>query len=151
MRMTRRFFWLLFLLTILTSLCGCRMKSNYNYMHSKSDISKISIVIIGFDDDSCLQVNEVIAVVDNREAFLIDFEKIPCYVWLSDPIGISLEQEGTMVLKFDYSNGDYEFITYKGMAEYSVEKGIRNYTGYRIFDEDSFEKLLITYSGTIQK
>lgn len=123
-------------------LFSCRNKDSYDFLHDTSEIESIAIVNISVKNDGSITEKEQ-TVISDIDSFLDDFLAIDCFVWLSDPIGIS--ETCKFAIKIIYQNGEYELIDWNGQAEYTANKGFRNYVGYRTFDEQQFRKLIDNY------
>ena len=77
--------------------------------------------------------------IENVNTFLEAFREVDCYTYLGDPVGIT---ENCKVFMIQYHSGAYELINWSGQAEYTLDRGFRNYVGYSIFDEDAFSALI---------
>ena len=125
-------------LFVLLNFVSCRVKTNYDFMHSKDSVVSVEIVLITINEVDGLQ-QKVQTIVEEPELFLNEFSQVKCYVWFSDPIGV---KNNVLAVKIIYDNGDYELIQWNGQAKYERERGLRNYTGFRVFDENEFNALL---------
>lgn len=130
-----------FLLIPLLFLNSCRHKEIYPLMQSESEIASIALVSIVIDENNTLRETELKKISDIK-VFMRDFRNVDCYTWFGEPIGIT---EACDVIKIAYRNEDYELIAWNGTAEYEYGKGLRNYKGFSIFDEESFRNLISMY------
>ena len=119
-------------------LCSCNRNIEYPFMHSEDEISCISIAAIEVSDSTNLQIAECKTIHDIN-GFLQMFRGVKCSTWWGDPIGIT---EDCYAIKVEYHNGEYELIAWNGKAVYQNNRGLRNYRGYHIFDEEEFNKLV---------
>lgn len=131
-------------LAILTTLCACNVRQSYNYMNDKEDIVKISIVSLHFAEHDVIAYTNDVKEIDDIKGFLEKFEDLKCYQWFGDPLGFWEENgdEGMLVIKFVYSNGDYELVGWDACARYTTEKGLGNHNGFRIFEEEQFNEFI---------
>lgn len=125
---------------------SCRQQEMYRFLHSTDEISDISIVAISFHEDGEMVQTEL-KKIDDIDAFLDDFRSIPCYTFYGDPAGVTPEGIGDRGVKVSYVNGEYELINWTGQTEYTLERGLRYYAGYSVFDEEPFESLIEKYSA----
>ena len=131
-------------LSLLCMLCSCNVRRSYNYMNDKEDIVEISLVSLHFAFNDVIEYTNNVKEIDDIEKFLNDFEKLECYQWFGDPLGFWEENgdEGMIVIKFVYSNGDYELVGWDACARYTTEKGLGNHNGFRIFEEEQFNEFI---------
>lgn len=135
---------LLSLLLPMTLLTSCDVRETYRLLHNEEEISAISIVRVYLsEEDDLVQTCRV--VIDDVDAFLVDFRNVDCYVWFGDPIGLQPAPEGTDVVKIEYRNGDYELIDCNGQTEYTEKRGLVYYAGFSMFDENQFTALIGKY------
>ena len=114
-------------------------------MHDTQDIVEVHIATFYWDDQRNVCHDEI-KKIDDIDAFLRDFNELNCYKWQGDPRGLSKENEGNYIIKFLYSNGDYELIDWHGIAKYTTsDDRLRNYRGYRRFDEAQFKNFVQGY------
>ena len=136
--------FILILLVLFTFSSGCQVKSNYVFIHSESEISKIEIGKV----ELIKNVNEyLVNVKSEKELFsedikklLVDFKKITCYKRVTDPGSI---RSNAAAIKITYSNGDFEIISKDSQA--SFMSGSYKYSGFYYFERDEFIELLDKY------
>ena len=122
---------------------SCRVHTTYDFLNTEEEISKVEIVKLGeFDRDSTEYEETVLAVVEDIDAFLNDFSELNCYVYFGDPLGVDTDE---IVIKFIYTNNEYELVNFMGQAKYDSEKKFTNYAGYRVFDEEPFNEFISKY------
>lgn len=126
-----------------TLFIACEIQSEYKFLHDPSEISSIEIVEIGEENSQGNIEQNTIYIIENIEVFMRDFAKVDCYILYSDPTGI---ENNTTVIKVIYNNDDYELIGVDGQAQYTNGE-YDNYVGYRYFDRDQYESLLLKYSS----
>ena len=129
------------LFVALLGVCSCTQKDVYELMHLQNEISFIAIVSISINENMEIEQTEL-QIINDTDAFLKEFRKVSCYTWWGDPIGLT---EDDYVIKIVYQTGEYELIAWNGQAEYQTERGLRNYRGYNMFDEDEFKALISAY------
>lgn len=132
--------FVIFLFSLLFSACEIRAK--YKFLHDSSKISFIEIVEVGDENSQGNIEQNTIYIIDDIDAFIEDFAKVDCYILYSDPAGI---ENNTTVIKVIYNNNDYELIGVEGQAQY-LNGEYENYVGYRYFDRDQYESLILKYS-----
>ena len=125
-------------------LVSCRHQDNYSFLNNRNEISSISIVMVSFDDAGQIVETEL-QQIENVDSFLEDFQKINCYTYYGDPLGITEEGVEASVIKIVYKNNEYELINWNGQATYTNETGFRYYAGYNVFDEIQFNSLIQSY------
>lgn len=125
-------------------LVSCRHQDNYSFLNNRNEISSISIVMVSFDDAGQIVETEL-QQIENVDSFLEDFQKINCYTYYGDPLGITEEGVEASVIKIVYKNNEYELINWNGQATYTNETGFRYYAGYNVFDESQFNSLIQSY------
>lgn len=135
--------WVSIVLTF--SMTACNVKSTYNFLHSAEQITSVYIVDVQFDKEGNVQYTKH-TTINNVDDFLDDFEEVSCRQYFGDPIGLSETSKVMDVIKVVYENNDYELIAWNGQAEYTQERGFRNYVGYRVFDKIQFMTLIMEYS-----
>lgn len=122
---------------------GCEKKTEYDFLQNKSEIKSIEIVEMGkFEENVEVDSMTVICVIEEIENFLTDFLEMNCYCNFGDPQGV---MEYSKVIKITYNNDEFELIDVGGQARYTHERQYRNYTGFRYFDKEQFEKLISKY------
>ena len=132
---------LLFSLTLQLTSC---IKGKIEYMHDKSEISRIEIVEASYDcrDDKATQY--LISPVDNIQEFLNELDKLDTtfYIIGGFPQGI---EYNSLAIKILYNNGDYqlfncheESLYYADLDEYHI------YEGTTIIDSE-LEALITKY------
>lgn len=121
---------------------ACEIQTKYEFLHDSSEISSIEIVEVGEKNSQGNIEQNTIYIIENIEVFMRDFAKVDCYILYSDPTGI---ENNTTVIKVIYNNNDYELIGADGQAQY-INGKYDNYVGYRYFDRDQYESLLLKYS-----
>lgn len=131
---------MILMIELLLTCSACRSEA-FSFMQSEDEIACIAITTIVIDENMELQQVESTEISDIK-AFIKDFKSMECDVWWGDPIGITTD---CRVLKVVYKNADYELIAWNGKAEYQKEKGLRNYRGYFMFNENEFIKLISMY------
>ena len=77
---------------LLLLLVSCRQASTYSFLNSTQKIEAISIVRLTFDDNGDLSETEI-KNIENYSGFIEDFQKINCYNYLGDPLGVIPENE----------------------------------------------------------
>lgn len=136
--------FILILLVLFIASVGCQVKSNYVFIHSESEISKIEIgkVELVRDADEYL-----VNVKSEKELYsediinlLVDFKKITCYKRVTDPGSI---RSNETAIKITYSNGDFEIISKDSQASFIGES--YKYSGFYYFERDEFIELLNKY------
>ena len=125
-------------------LVSCRHQDNYSFLNNRNEISSISIVMVSFDDAGQIVETEL-QQIENVDSFLEDFQKINCYTYYGDPLGLTEEGVEASVIKIVYKNNEYELINWNGQATYTNETGFRYYAGYNVFDESQFNSLIQSY------
>lgn len=125
-------------------LVSCRYQENYSFLNDRNQISSISIVMLSFDNTGQIVETEL-QRIENTDSFLEDFQKVNCYTYLGDPLGITEEGVEANVIKITYYNNEYELINWNGQATYTNERGFRYYAGFTVFDETQFNSLMESY------
>ncbi|MBQ4594129.1 MAG: hypothetical protein IJA81_05830 [Akkermansia sp.] len=106
-------------------------------MNDVSEISAIEIVqLVGYNLDSYEFIENTLVTIENHETFIDEFSKLKCKTHYSEPHSL---EEGEVVIKVTYNNGEYELIHAK--AQYRCRVKNRGY-GYQIFDEEQFNSFL---------
>ena len=100
--------------------------------------------MLSFDNTGQIVETEL-QQIENTDSFLEDFQKVNCYTYLGDPLGITEEGVEANVIKITYYNNEYELINWNGQATYTNERGFRYYAGFTIFDETQFNSLMESY------
>lgn len=126
------------LVVLILMLTSCRAREIYTFLENESEISGISIVAVTVDDEANVLCDELVKI-ENVNTFLEAFRAVDCYTYLGDPVGIT---GNCKVIMIQYHSGAYELINWSGQAEYTLDRGFRNYVGYSIFDEDAFSALI---------
>jgi len=122
-------------------LGGCNVKAEYDFLYSVDEISAIEIVQVDEESQEGFQ-QTMLAEIEDIETFLLEFNKLDCYSNYTDPIGI---ENGDIVIKVIYSNGDYEMIGCTGQAR--CEDGtFDNYVGRRYFEQEEYNNLIDSYT-----
>lgn len=125
---------------------SCRVQETYRLLNPQEEISEISIISISFDGKGSVRQTEL-RKVDDQNAFLNDFRNVDCYIYFGDPTGITEEGVQANVIKFTYSNGEYELINWNGQADYTHKNGFNFYAGLSVFNEAQFQALITKYSN----
>ena len=123
---------------------ACRLTVEYPLLHETSQISGITIVSVGFDNEGKFSQSEICTVSDIDE-FILRFRDVTCYSLFGDPTGLAPDEEDATVIKIAYDNGEYELINYYGESWFTHERGFQYYKGYYSFDKDQFAELIQTY------
>ena len=137
----KKIFCFLFMLYLLL-LTGCEIKSNYQFLNDTKNIVSIQIVQVTWDNSTHEFKEHTLSTIDDINMFLDEFCKLDCYSLYTDPLGID---DNSIVIKIIYNNQEYELISSGGRAQYTQKKGFQNYTGYRYFDDEPFQKLIEKY------
>jgi len=115
-------------LTALTALLAlnkpvsCNDSNTYNLLRDRSQIVSIEIVEYASDEvDDPLTEGTVLAVIEDREAFIDDFLALRCRNII--PIGSPLVMSYTPspVIRIIYDNGEYELVTDFGYEKHVIE------------------------------
>lgn len=122
-------------------LVSCRNSEAYEFLNPTHEIAEITIVNILFGEN-CDLIEAEIKKIEDTSTFLKDFQKVNCYTYFGDPIGVTPEGVEDTVIKISYANGEYELINWNGQSKYTAEKGFNYYAGYSTFDEQQFESLM---------
>ena len=139
----------LIVITVLVcTLTSCFLFESFELMYDESEISKIQIVKLLEYDESKGEYNiEIISTVKNNSEFLSEFKSLKSHSFIGDPIGVD---EGDVVIKITYKNGEYEMINYSGAGAYRIpENGapyFSNHVGFHKFDSSEFDALINKYS-----
>ena len=129
-----------------SSLCllfcmGCK-KHEFYYMQNKEDIESIAIVQVLTTDYTQFEIVPLL-LIEDQEAFLSDFSKLNWTTVFSYSYEI---KDGSIAIKFQYSNGNYELVTNTGMAKYyHAENRYSPISGDHICDEEEYQQLLAKY------
>lgn len=128
----KRIYSCLIVCLLLFCFSSCILDYSFSYMSGTSNVSDIETIEIVKVNNSLiykeLKIN-TLAVIEDKEMFLIDFAEIRWEKVDGTPYAIS---GGATAFKFQYKNGDYELITAQGIAQYyaachvdceSVDKG----------------------------
>lgn len=129
---------LIYIITLILILTSCRARETYAFLGNESEISGISVVAITIDSGANVSSTELIKIED-VDTFLEEFKAVDCYTYRGDPVGITEDCNAIMI---QYSSGEYELISWNGQAEYTLDRGFRNYVGYSVFDEEAFSNLI---------
>lgn len=135
----------LLLLVLVFSLISCDIRTNYIYLHDTSQISSIEIVIAYYDEDTNIGTQETILVIENRDKFIEELEKMDCHFSVfGGPVGIT---DKGLAVKIAYNNGDYEVFRHCGRSEYTLENGYNAYSDRGNFRKNDFLKMISNYLG----
>lgn len=138
---------LIVILFLLFTLTSCRIKTSYTYMQDSQNISEAYIVSLYVDEEYHI-CTTTIKQIEDIDTFLQDFDDLDCYKYYGDPKGFGEHNINDLVIKLVYSNGDYELIDWNGIAKYTTsDDRLRNYRGYRVFDEIPFKDFVQKYSN----
>lgn len=101
--------WFTIIFTIII-FSGCRMKE-YPFMNDKEEIACIEIVMVNNTlDPIFLEITPIIAV-EEKNKFLEEFSNIKVQTVFGYAYAI---EEGSIAIKFQYINGDFELIGVSG-------------------------------------
>ena len=128
-------------------LVSCRKQELFQFLNPIEEITNISIVEINFGDENEIIQTEIVGI-DDISAFINDFQKVNCYVYYGDPLGVTPEGVDDIVVKIMYENGEYELINWSGQSEYTIQGGFSYYKGFNVFEEKQFEFLISKYQTT---
>ena len=115
--MKRLFFVLGMIFVLVFSGCG---NKEYPFFNNQKDISSIKIVTVCNPHDNMKIQFAPITVIEDKEVFLNEFSNIK----VSRVFGYAYPiEEGSMAIKFEYANGDWELIAVPGPGRiiYSVD------------------------------
>lgn len=129
-------------LAMVALLASCD-SANYSFIYSLEEIDAIEIVqIIGWDTDKHEFSENLLAEINDQDAFLKKFKKVDCSHHYTDPMGIV---PPATAIKIIYKSGAYELITDAGVAIYTPDAGLKNWKGYYCFNKKQFDDLLAQY------
>lgn len=132
----------LFLIFILFALPGCYLDVEYEFFHDISEITSIKIVeVLDFDYEKLRYEENVLVVIEDIDVFLQEFSKIYCKEIFNDPETV---YPNTIVIKVEYSNGDYEHINYIAQRK-CYKDSIDEHNGYFLLNQEQFAALINKY------
>ena len=148
--MKKNIFSIMLIVLILMFISGCDRRVEYEFLQPNENISKIDFVLVGNDnnffkkEDPYEFPNQTTVIKElgkeEFEEFLIDFNKLNCYKYFTDPGRVF---PGYQAVKITYINGDFELINVDGQASYKNGK-YKEY-GYYYFHDEPFQELINKY------
>ncbi|MBE6540811.1 MAG: hypothetical protein E7674_08775 [Ruminococcaceae bacterium] len=132
----------LFLICIILMLSGCYLDVEYEFWHDVSEITSIKIVeVLDFNYEKLYNEENVLVTIENTDVFLQEFSEIHCREIFNDPETVN---PNTIVIKVEYSNGDYEYIDYIAQCKCYKDSAM-SHNGYFILDKEQFEAFIGKY------
>lgn len=131
-----------FVLTAVLMLlcCACGFFGDQKYVCKVEDVASIQIVRLDkYVAGEYRYEYTVLAQIDDLEAFVKRLNSVKHSVNWGDPRQLD---EGYVVVRVDYSNGDFDLI--HPDAQWFHKNGTNNY-GYFFFDDEQFEALISDY------
>ncbi len=128
-------------LVIFATGCG---KTEYPFKQATENIVKVEVIIMGeIHDPYTKHEYKLIKELsfDDNNKFIDDLKNIECKRKFGDPQTLTT---GHQAFKINYSNGEYEIITYIAQGVHTNGKYLSN--GYYGFDEEKFNDLVEKYS-----
>ena len=121
--------------------CSCGLLKEKGTFRDKLDeIQAIKIVKLGtFNQETVLFDEEELANCSDLDAIKNELLQLPFHSIWNDPYEL---QEGEVVFKIIYNNGDFDLIGASAQWKYRAEKW---HYGYTIFDKQKFEQLIAKY------
>ncbi|MBR2930150.1 MAG: hypothetical protein IKC32_02865 [Clostridia bacterium] len=157
--MKNKLLLLILCLSVSLMLCSCSMSivfsfgdtmssllgSNERYACNADEVVSIEIVRIGdYIEEEYRYEYEVLSTVADHSWFIDDLNDIE---QKKNVLGAPFVLDnGHVVIRVGYSNGDYDFVHHGGQILY---RGGSYYTGYYIFDYDEFVQLIYVNLETV--
>ncbi len=130
---------LIYILSVMLMLSGCKEEVEYEFLHEQSEINRIEIIRIGEKNEQGVFEQEILYDVEDVGVFLEDFDKVRCYSVYGDPACMGPED---LAFKVRYTNGDCELITSEEQRCYTIEG---RHCDYWYFERDEFNDFLKPY------
>lgn len=111
-------------------------------MHDSSSIEKIEIVRLEGTSEYDVFNAEILATIEDVDDFLKGFNSLKCRLYYTAPKGVHSDEN---VIKFVYTNGEYEFVGTDGSAYNTTVGGFVNYRGYYYFEKEEFTSFIESY------
>ena len=132
----------IFILSLLFILSSCGTQAKYKFMHDSSSIEKIEIVRLEGTSEFDVFNAEILATIEDVDDFLKGFNSLKCRLYYTAPKGVHSDEN---VIKFVYTNGEYEFVGTDGSAYNTTVGGFVNYRGYYYFEKEEFTSFIESY------
>ncbi len=142
MRIVKRIPVLLIVLSFVFLLSSCRMQAEYKFMREPSSIERIEIVRLEETSKYDVFSEKTLATVEDADSFLKGFKSLKCRLYYTAPKGV---HSGETVIKFVYTNDEYEFVGMYGSAYNTTVGGFVNYRGYYYFEKEEFTSFIERY------
>lgn len=135
-------FFVIFVSLFLFLLSSCRMQAEYKFMREPSRIERIEIVRLEETSKYDVFSAKTLATVGDADSFLKGFKSLKCRLHYTAPKGV---HSGENVIKFVYTNDEYELVGIYGSAYNTTVGGFVNYRGYYYFEKEEFTSFIERY------
>ncbi|MBP3300078.1 MAG: hypothetical protein J6M34_01075 [Clostridia bacterium] len=138
--MTKKIAVFVVVFVLLFSLCSCGFFGPSRYICNPDNVKSVQIVRLDRYIEAEYEFEyTVLHEIADRNGFLKKLNEIKQSKSWGPPLSID---EGYVVVRIEYYNGDYDFIYHDSQ---SFTRSNKNNSGYFFFDKEEFEQLIAEY------